>query len=117
MALEDKVDNLEKKLDMMIKLLQNVGCSFPTKKSVASYFGVTDRTIEYWIKNGKFEEGVEYTKDSNDKIRYITDGILNHQTKVSTKINQQTNTNESKKIEYLNPSTQSLIKSLSCLKN
>jgi hypothetical protein len=111
MALEDKVENLDRKMDTIIQLLQGLKESFPTKKSVANYFGVTDRTIDYWIKNGKFEEGVEYTIDNDGRIKYITNGIINHQEKSKNK--EKKNIQEK---EYLNPSATNILRSLSCLK-
>ncbi|MCG3711491.1 helix-turn-helix domain containing protein [Aliarcobacter butzleri] len=113
MALEDQVDNLEKKLDMVLNLLQEFRYTFPTKKSVATFFGVSERTIDYWIKNGKFEEGIEYTTDNNGKIKYITDGILSHQKKSPSNHKQDSNSNKTKTI---GPATDKILKSLSCLR-
>jgi len=115
MALEDQVDNLEKKVDMVLNLLQEFRYTFPTKKSVATFFGVSERTIDYWIKNGKFEKGIEYAIDNNGKIKYITDGILSHQRKLTSndKDKQDSNSNKTKTI---NPVASKLLESLSCLR-
>lgn len=81
-----------------------------TKKGIATFFGVTDRTIGNWIQNGKFEEGIEYLTNEKGKPTFIPSGILNHHRNMGKiKSSKHNNKNDnSKKINH--PAVQNILK-------
>lgn len=85
-----------------------------TKKEVAAFFNVSDRTIDNWKDNGKFEKGVEYFIDDNGKTEYILEGILNHNQKIMNKKNAIQQNEEFEKTYH--PSIKNIVKGLKGVK-
>ncbi len=115
MTLEAKIESLEKKIDSLVEFFIISKRSFPTKKSVANHFSVSERTIDNWRENGKFEIGVEYIIKDDGRIEYLTNGILKHQEKICS-TSQKRDTNKTENKNFYNPIAENMIKSLSCLK-
>ena len=77
--LDDRLLNflymLEEKLNTVLEL-QSLNTTFKTQKDVAEYLGVTSRTIHNYIKSGKLQEGLHYSK-CDGKTVFHTDEIIN----------------------------------------
>lgn len=74
---EKKVLNLIlQKLEVQEELLLLTIPTNITKKAVANSLGKTDRMIDYYIKNGIFQEGVHYFINEIGKKEYIPAGII-----------------------------------------
>jgi hypothetical protein len=98
----EKQEVIEKLLILLIPNLK-------TKKGVANFFGVTDRTIDNWKDNGKFEENIEYFIDLEGKTIFLPLGILNHNNKIN---NKNSKSIEKIKNEIYHPSVANIIKGL-----
>ena len=97
-----------KKLEQQEKLLMLSISALNTKKEVARFFNRSEKTIDNWIKNGIFTEGVEYLKNSKGKVAFIPSGILNHRNNILKK--PQKNIDSKKKVYH--PSVASIVKGL-----
>lgn len=87
----------EKIEELLVLFMPNL----KTKKGVAAFFGVTDKTIGNWIEKGKFKEGIEYIWNEKGKPKFIPSGILNHDRKIKKiKSSKQNDQNDSKKIYH-----------------
>jgi len=80
-----------------------------TKKGVANFFGVCEKTIGNWIKIGKLEEDVEYWLNEKDKPIFIPSGILNHNRKIRKNRSRQNKKNDDSKKIY-HPAVQNILK-------
>lgn len=76
---EKKVLNLIlQKLEVQEELLLLTVPMLTTKKAVANSLGKTDRTIDYYIENGTFQEGVHYFINKKGKKEFIPAGIVEY---------------------------------------
>ncbi|OCL91387.1 hypothetical protein [Arcobacter porcinus] len=88
MTLESKIDNLEKQLRDITILLQLSINSLNTKKDVARFLNKSEKTIDNYIKNNTFIENKHYFINENNRIEFISQGIIdfkkypNHKIKI-----------------------------------
>ena len=99
-----------KKLEEQEELLMLSISALTTKKEVARFFNKSERTIDNWIDNGTFREGVEYLRNGKGKIEFIPSGILNHRrNRGNIKLSKQNKKNDDSKKIY-HPALQNILK-------
>ncbi|OCL86863.1 hypothetical protein AAX26_01169 [Aliarcobacter thereius] len=76
MTLEAKIDNLEKQLKDITTLLQLSINSLTTKKEVAGFLNKSEKTIDNYIKNNTFVENKHYFINENNRVEFISQGII-----------------------------------------
>lgn len=97
------------KLEEQEELLMLSISALTTKKEVARFFNKSERTIDNWIDNGIFTEGVEYSRNSKGKPEFIPSGILNHRRNIGKIKSQVKNKNDDNKKIY-HPAVQNIVK-------
>ncbi len=99
------------KLESQEKLLVLLIPDFNTKKGVANFFGVCEKTLGNWKESGKFQEGVEYFINEKGRVEYIPQGLYEHKKNRQNKQNGNTEPkNEKDKIYH--PSVMNIVKGL-----
>lgn len=86
MTLEAKIDNLEKQLKDITTLLQLSINSLNTKKQVARFLNKSEKTIDNYIKNQTFKENIYYFINDNNRIEFISQGIIDFKKSPNHKI-------------------------------
>jgi len=99
------------KLEEQEELLMLSISTLTTKKEVARFFNKSDRTIDNWIDNGTFKEGIEYLRNSKGKLEFIPSGILNHRRNMGKIKFQVKNKNDDNKKIY-HPAVQNILKGI-----
>ncbi len=101
-----------KKLEEQEELLMLSISALTTKKEVARFFNKSERTIDNWIDNGTFKEGVEYSRNGKGKPEFIPSAILNHRRNMGNiKSSKQNNKNDDSEKIY-HPSVKNIIQGL-----
>lgn len=107
---EKKVLNLIlQKLEDQEELLLLTISNLTTKKSVASFLKKSERTIDNYIKNGVFREGIEYIVLENGKKEFVPSAIVDF--KRNKKEKNNTKKNEQQKRVY-HPSVHNIVQGL-----
>ncbi|RRS29865.1 MAG: hypothetical protein P794_09450 [Epsilonproteobacteria bacterium (ex Lamellibrachia satsuma)] len=75
MYLEEILNQILHKLDEQQALLQVTLNSLTTSKAVASFLGVSPRTIQLWVKQKKLQDGKHYYRDGK-RLVFIPAAIL-----------------------------------------
>jgi len=87
--LENTLTKILDKLNNQEVMLQMVLSSLTTSKQVASFLGVSTRTIELWVKNGTLIKDTHYYRNEKNRLVFIPNAILEYKKnpkKASTKI-------------------------------
>lgn len=103
----EKILNLIlQKIQEQEELLLLTISNLTTKKSVASFLKKSERTIDNYIKNGVFTEGVEYIVLENGKKEFVPSAIVDF----------KRNKKDRKKVEpekkIFHPSVQNIVQGL-----
>jgi hypothetical protein len=99
------------KLEIYEELFVLQATVLKTKKGVANFFGVSEKTIDNWKENGKFEEGIEFFKNDKGRVEFIPQGILQFRKKNLNKFNGNNGSQkETKKIYH--PSVLKIVKGI-----
>ncbi len=72
----EKIQKLEKNMELLLELQMHQTSSLTTYKEVAKFIGVTRKTIYNYVKEGKLVLDTHYYKDENKKIVFIPQGII-----------------------------------------
>lgn len=72
----EKLNQLQKSVDTLMQLQLENSNALTTKKEVASFLGVTIRTISNYIKDGKLKEGIHFIRNGVKRITFIPDEIV-----------------------------------------
>jgi hypothetical protein len=75
MYLEEILKQILDRLDEQQALLQVTLNSLTTSKAVASFLGVSPRTIQLWVKQRKLQDGKHYYRDGK-RLVFIPAAIL-----------------------------------------
>ena len=76
--LENTLTNILDKLNNQEVMLQMVLSSLTTSKQVASFLGVSTRTIEIWVKNGTLTRDIHYYRNDKNRLVFIPNAILEY---------------------------------------
>jgi hypothetical protein len=76
MTIEARLENMQNQLSSVLELLQISINSLNTKKSVASFLGKSQKTIDNYIKNESFIKGKHYFINDDGKIEFIPIAIV-----------------------------------------
>ncbi|MFA6761081.1 hypothetical protein [Aliarcobacter butzleri] len=107
---EKKVLNLIlQKMEDYEELLLLTISTLTTKKAVANFLKKTDRMIDYYIENGKFQEGVHYLIDEDGKKEFIPQGIVDYKRNKNHKKDRKKVESEKK---IFHPSVQNIVQGL-----
>lgn len=69
------LQKLEDQEELLLLTISNL----KTKKAVANFLGKTDRTVDNYISNGTFKEGIHFTtNDETGKKDFIPTGIVEY---------------------------------------
>ena len=104
--LENTLSKILQKLENQEILLEIALNSLKSRKEVSEFLGISTKTIENYLKDGRFQENIHYFHDQKGHIVFVPNEILNF------KKNQQNQKFEIKKIEkQVHPSASKFIKS------
>lgn len=107
---EKKVLNLIlQKMEDYEELLLLTISTLTTKKAVANFLKKTDRMIDYYIENGKFQEGIHYLIDEDGKKEFIPQGIVDYKRNKNHKKDRKKVEPEKK---IFHPSVQNIVQGL-----
>ncbi len=101
------LQKLESQEELLVLLIPD----FKTKKGVANFFGVCDKTIDNWKDSGKFKEGVEYFINEKGKVEYIPQSIYEYKKNGKNKQNGDKEPKREKQKIY-HPSVINIVKGL-----
>ena len=98
------LQKLESQEELLVLLIPDL----KTKKGVANFLGVCDKTLDNWKESGKLQEGLEYFINEKSKVEYIPQGVYQY------KKNRQNRNKESKneKQKIYHPSVMNIVKGL-----
>ena len=105
MYLEEILNQILQKLDEQQALLQVTLNSLTTSKAVASFLGVSPRTIQLWVKQKKLQEGTHYYRDGK-RLLFIPASILelkNNPYKGSSPLKEDIQKEKTPKKKTINP--------------
>lgn len=103
---ENTLLQILQKLDNHQILLEIALNSLKSRKQVAEFLGISTKTIENYLKDGRFQVNIHYFYDQKGHIVFVPSQIINF------KQNQQNQKFEIKKIEkQVHPSASKFIKS------
>ena len=106
-SLEDILIEILSKLERQEQLLNVAIDSLTTKKAVAKFLNVSTKTIQNYIKDGRFEQNIHYFYDQNGRIVFIPSAVINFKSHKSHKDEKK----KSKKVErQLHPSALKFLK-------
>jgi len=115
--LENTLKTILQEVKDQKELLQIVLTSLTTSKQVASFLGVSQRTIEGWVKKGIFIEGVHFNR-SGKRLVFNPDAIIEF------KRNRHKNKNKNvenkdipPKINVINPTAKRIVEGLKKVHN
>lgn len=80
-----KIEKMEKNVELLLELHLQQSNSLTTYAEVARFLGKTRKTIYHYVKDGKFEENLQYYKDDNNKIVFIPEGIIDYKSNFGNK--------------------------------
>lgn len=75
-----KIDKLEKNMELLLELHLQQSNSLTTYNDVAKFLGKTRKTIYNYVKDRKFQENIHYYLDDNNKTIFIPQGIIKFKT-------------------------------------
>ncbi len=76
--LENTLTKILDKLNNQEIMLQMVLSSLTTSKQVASFLGVSTRTIELWVKNGTLIRDTHYYRNEKNRLVFVPNAILEY---------------------------------------
>ncbi len=98
------------------ELLQVVLTSLTTSKQVASFLGVTQRTIEVWVKKGIFEEGVHFNRNGK-RLVFNPDAIVDFKRNRHKRKRVKAKEVITPKINVINPTAKRIVEGLKKVNN
>ncbi len=101
------LQKLESQEELLVLLIPD----FKTKKGVANFFGVCEKTLDNWKESGKFQEGVEYFINEKGRVEYIPQGLYEHKKNRQNKQNTDKEP-KSEKQKIYHPSVMNIVKGL-----
>ncbi len=82
--LEMTLNQIQRELSMNRELLQLIVDSLSTKKQVAKFLSVSTKTIENYVKDGRFRRDIEYFFDDYGDLHFVPSAIIEYK-KTGTK--------------------------------
>lgn len=98
------------------ELLQVVLTSLTTSKQVASFLGVSQRTIEGWVKKGIFEEEVHFNRDGK-RLVFNPEAIVDFKRNRHKRKMVKTKETITPKINVINPTARRIVDGLKKAQN
>jgi len=111
--LENTLTKILDKLNNQEIMLQMVLSSLTTSKQVASFLGVSTRTIELWVKNGTLIKDTHYYRNEKNRLVFIPNAILEYKKnpkKSSTKTKEKKSPKEA--VHVLHPKAKKILNGL-----
>jgi len=107
----DELENTLKQILEEVKdqkeLLQVVLSSLTTSRQVAAFLGVSQRTIELWVKKGIFQDGEHYYRNGK-RLVFIPDAIIEFKKRPKERTRQKEKPKDTK-IENINPTAKRIV--------
>jgi len=119
MYLEEILKQILDRLDEQQALLQVTLNSLTNTKAVASFLGVSPRTIQLWVKQKKLQDGKHYYRDGK-RLVFIPAAVLelkNNPYKGSSPLKEDMPKEESLKNKTLNPVAKKILGDLAKVSN
>jgi hypothetical protein len=119
MYLEEILKEILHRLDEQQTLLQVTLNSLTTSKAVASFLGVSPRTIQLWVKQKKLQDGKHYYRDGK-RLVFIPAAILelkNNPYKGPSPLKEDMQKEETPKKKTLNPVAKKILGDLRKVSN
>jgi len=76
MYLEQRLDSMQKQLEMMTSFVQMMMPNLTVRKEVMHFLQISRTTFNTYMNNGVFEEGIHYYYDDDKSIVFIPDEII-----------------------------------------
>lgn len=103
--LENTLKEILHRLDEQQALLQVTLNSLTTSKAVANFLGISQRTIQLWVKQNKLQDGKHYYRDAK-RLVFIPAAILelkNNPYKGSSPLKEDIQKEKTPKKKTINP--------------
>ncbi|SFV67421.1 hypothetical protein MNB_SV-3-1237 [hydrothermal vent metagenome] len=116
--LENTLKEILHRLDEQQALLQVTLNSLTTSKAVANFLGISQRTIQLWVKQKKLQEGTHYYRDGK-RLVFIPAGILELKNpyKGSSPLKEDIQKEKTPKKKTLNPVAKKILGDLKKVSN
>ncbi len=79
--LENTLLEINRELRLIRKFFELIFDNLRTKKQVARYLSVDQKTVYNWTKDGTFIEGIHFIIDEKGEKEYIPNGIIEFEEK------------------------------------
>ena len=79
--LENTILEINRELRLIRKFSELILDNLRTKKQVARYLRVNQKTVYNWTKDGTFTEGIHFIIDEKGEKEYIPNGIIEFEEK------------------------------------
>ena len=108
--LENTLNEIKEQLNNHGILLQMALSSLTSSKQVAKFLGVSPRTIQLWVKNGKLQEGKHFYRDGK-RLVFIPMAVMDLKNNPAQIVSQE---NIKKTIPHktINPTAKKIISGL-----
>ena len=117
--LENTLKEILHRLDEQQALLQVTLNSLTTSKAVANFLGISQRTIQLWVKQKKLQEGTHYYRDGK-RLVFVPAAILelkNNPYKGSSPLKEDMPKEKTTKKKTLNPVAKKILGDLKKVSN